>query len=196
MDGVMEKLRSILRFLGLAAFILGPLWYLYTMTMRGLWISGMIGLTLALVGYIILRLVDEEKGWRGAVLRAARLALGKIRTWPFWIQGGLLSLVLAATMFFNGLFGGHYIIHWLALLLMVITVPTLVPAYNTRFPIDLEDHYVFLIGYWFLLGSLLGKVTESSSRRYRAFVILWSVILATLAVAMTIFFNYIFGEQY
>jgi hypothetical protein len=188
MDGVMEKLRSILRFLGLAAFILGPLWFLLMYITGGNWLSGMIGITLALVGYIILRVDDEEKRWKGCVLRAARWAVGKIRTWPFWIQCGLLSVAIAAILFFGGFIGGLNINEQFGWLVLAIFAPMSVFMYFTPLPIDMNvGHFSFLVGYWFIFGSLVGKVTESSRRSYRAFLILWSIILVTLGVCARVF---------
>lgn len=184
---VKEKYRSLFRFLGLAAFILGPLWYLFKMTTRGLWISGMMGLTLALVGYITLRLVDEEKGWKGSVLRAAKWGLGKIRTWPLWVQYGLLSLVLAATMDYVGriavwkfdnidFFAATFAPVWI---LSILPIDIIIPSIFLRGLL----FFGLPVGFWFLVGSLLGKATELFSGRFWLFIIAWSAIYATLIVA-------------
>ena len=182
-----ERLGSVFRFLGLAAFFLGPLWYLYKVFTGGLWLSGMIGLGLALVGYVTLRLVDEVKGWKGSVLRAAKWAFGKIRTWPLWIQYGLLSLFLAATMYYVGVIAG-----WKSDNIYFI-LATIAPMWIISIlPIDMFIPSIFLrgllffgvpVGFWFLVGSLLGKATELFSGRFWVFIIAWSAIYATLFVS-------------
>ena len=173
---VRENIRSLFRFLGLAAFILGPLWYLLKVFTGGLWLSGMLGLVLALVGYITVRLVDEEKGWKGSVLRAARWALGKIRSWPRWLRGGLLSLVAAGTLFIIAACAGLAGLEDIGQLSIAggVIAPFLLfdslPLPDT----GLTSGLMWMVGisYWFFLGTLLGKLAEKTPYAW----LLWIVI--------------------
>jgi hypothetical protein len=184
---VLEKRRSIFRFIALAAFFPGLLWCLFIWSIGGAFISGMIGLTIALVGYITLRLVDEEKSWKGTVLRASKWALGKVQAWSHWLQGGFLSLVLTVTMFFVGMIGVGLISDYFLLITAATIAPAVpilrIPSENIPFGFII---FALPIGFWFLIGILLGKVTESFRRRYWVIIVAWLAIYTILSIAMKV----------
>jgi hypothetical protein len=187
LKGVLEKRRSIFRLIALAAFFPGLLWCLLIWSIGGPFISGIIGLTIALIGYITLRLVDEEKRWKGTVLRATKWSFGKIRTWPLWIQGGLLSLVLTVTMFFVGMIGVGLISDYFLLITAATIAPAVpilrIPSENIPFGFII---FALPIGFWFLIGILLGKVTESFRKRYWVIIVAWLAIYTILSIAMKV----------
>jgi hypothetical protein len=189
---VRKKSKSIFRFLGLAAFILGPSWFLFMASTGRSWFVGvLIGLPLALIGYITIRLVDVEDERKGAVIRAVRLAYCELRTWPLWAQHGLLSFALTVTMFYCGEIAGQFLP-----ILNFLTAGAIAPLFllNLLPPINFNPGIPMLIvvalvvpsAIWFLFGVLLGRVNECIGGKLWVYIIVWFAVYTILSEAMVL----------
>ena len=94
--------------------------------------------------------------------------MDKIRSWPRWIQGGLLSVVAAGILYLVG-----FLIEPLAILSFGIVAPSIISM--SLSPVLPESIYLFIaihLGYWFLIGALLGRFMKSLGLA----AIIWLVI--------------------
>ena len=79
--------------------------------------------------------------------------MNKIRSWPRWLQGGVLSVFAAGILYLVG-----FLIEPLSFISFGVVAPSIIimslpPALSESIFLVITFH----IGYWFLLGALLGK---------------------------------------
>ena len=83
--------------------------------------------------------------------------MDKIRSWPRWLRGGLLSVVAAGILYLVG-----FLIEPLAILSFGIVAPSIISM--SLSPVLPESIFLFIaihLGYWFLIGALLGRFMKS-----------------------------------
>ena len=83
--------------------------------------------------------------------------MDKIRSWPRWLQLGFLSVVAAGILYLVGFF-----IKPLSILSFGIVAPSIISM--SLSPVLPESIFLFIaihLGYWFLVGALLGRVIKS-----------------------------------
>ena len=79
--------------------------------------------------------------------------MDKIRSWPRWIQGGLLSVVAAGILYLVG-----FLIEPLSFISFGVVAPSVIiwslpPALSDSIILSFTIH----LGYWFLIGAFLGR---------------------------------------
>jgi cellulose synthase/poly-beta-1,6-N-acetylglucosamine synthase-like glycosyltransferase len=80
-----------------------------------------------------------------------------IRSWPRWLQGGFFSVVVAGILYLVG-----FLIKPLAIFSFGIVAPSIISM--SLSPVLPESIYLFIaihIGYWFLIGALLGRFIKN-----------------------------------
>ena len=89
--------------------------------------------------------------------RVKECKMDNIRSWPRWLQGGLFSVVAAGILYLIG-----YLIEPLSILSFGIVAPSIISM--SLSPVLPESIYLFIaihLGYWFLIGALLGRIIKS-----------------------------------
>jgi hypothetical protein len=81
----------------------------------------------------------------------------KIRNWPRWLQGGLLSVVAAGILYLVG-----FLIEPLAMISFGIVAPSIIfLSLPPGLPESIFLYVAIHLGYWFLIGALLGRFIKS-----------------------------------
>ena len=91
-----------------------------------------------------------------------------IRSWPRWLQGGFFSVVVAGILYLVG-----FLIKPLGIFSFGIVAPSIISM--SLSPVLPESIYLFIaihIGYWFLIGALLGRFIKN----FGLTTIIWLVV--------------------
>ena len=80
-----------------------------------------------------------------------------IRSWPRWLQGGLLSVVAAGVLYLVG-----FLIEPLSIISFGIVAPSIIAmAISPILPESIFLSITIHLGYWFLIGALLGRYIKN-----------------------------------
>ena len=83
--------------------------------------------------------------------------MDNVRSWPRWLQGGLLSVVVAGVLYLVG-----FLIEPLSIISFGIVAPSVI--FMAISPVLKESIFLYItihLGYWFLIGALLGRYFKS-----------------------------------